>query len=248
MNKNLAVTGVIAVALVGGFTALFLVLSFLGVDLYRLQIAPPRTITVIGTATDDNLNQVARFGANVSEIGDSKEAVNQLMQEKIQALIQSAKDFGLAEKDIQTQFFNVYQEEITNFEAPTPEVKRGPWRGNTNVSFSNVPSDQAQAFADILVQSGATSIDGPSFGLEDTTASQDKLASLALENAKTKAAEIANSQGLSLGKVLAIDETGSGGGLTPFYAMREMSGGGGGGFAPGGTEVMKTIIVTYELR
>lgn len=248
MNNQFTQAGIIAVTLVVGFTATSLALDFAGLSFARHKLAPTNSITVSGIAKQDEINQTAQFNANVSETGDSKEAVNQSMQEKVKSLTQAAIDFGIPEDNIKTQYFNIYQEEITDYEANTPTVKKGPWRGNTNISFSKVTAQQAESFAQVLISSGATSIDGPSFSTGDIDSLQTDLAVKALENARSKAQTLAESQGKSVGQILGIDETGSGGGVMPF--MRYGLGGGGGeaAFSPGSTEVSKTVIVTFELK
>lgn len=248
MNNKYTVIGVIAVALIGGFTAVSILLSLLGINLYRLQIVPANTITVSGMASQDEVNQFAQFNANVSVTGQSKEEVNQQMQTITDELTQTALAFGIEENNIKTQYFNIYQEEFTNFDQPDPTVRKGPWRGNTNVSFQKVAADQAQEFADVLVNSGATSIDGPNFSLDEIDELESQLVSQALDDAKAKATTYAQSQGKSLGKVISIDTTGGNGGvMMPLYA-RGMGGGAESAFNPGSSEVSTSVTVVFELR
>jgi len=249
MNKKFSTLGIITAATIGGFTLVSALLAILGLSLYRLQVVPANTITVSGIASQDQVNQFAQFNANVSATGQSKEEVNQQMQEIISAVTQVAQDFGIEEKNIKTQYFNIFQEEFTNFEQPDPIVRKGPWRGNTNVSFQKVPGDKAQEFADVLVSSGATSIDGPNFGLDDIEEIESDLVTQAIEDAKTKAESYAQSQGKSLGTIISIDTTGGSGNVfMPLYARGMGGGGGESAFNPGSSEVSTTVTVVFELR
>lgn len=245
MNKYLALVGAIAVTLAGVLAAV-VILAILGINTGRLELAPTRTITVVGQAKEQQANQVARFSASVSKTGESKEVVDAQMREVVDSLVQAAKDFGVPEENIKTEYFNIYQEEMTDYQSGTPTVRKGPWRGNTNISFSKVPADQSTEFSQVLVNTGATSIDGPSFGLDDYDEFNQDLSQQALDNAREKASQLAASQGLKIGKILSVSEAGTAE-VMPLmrgYAM----GGGGGDFMPGQQEVSASLSVTFELK
>ena len=229
------------------FFLLMAVAYFTEFSLTRITFKPERTITVTGYAKTEQLNQIASFNANVSENGDSKEAVQAVMQTKVDELVKSATEFGVEKEHIKTNYFNIYQEEYTNYDTGTPTVRRGPWRGNTSVGFTKVPIDRADAFAEILVASGATSIDGPNFTLEDPQSLNTQLSIDALKDAQEKAMKIAESQGLGIGELISFSEFGDS--AAPFY-LRDVaqSAGGGGGFPTGSSEFTKTISATYRLK
>lgn len=244
-NNRLTVAGVMAVALVGVTAATYIILGVLGISAARVELAPVKTITVSGEAKQEEASQVARFNASVSATGDSKEVVDQEMTSKIEALVKAAVDFGIPQENIKTQYYNIYQEEMTDFQREDLTVRRGPWRGNTSVSFEQVPAEQSSEFSRVLVSSGATSIDGPSFALEDQDEFRQELSQQALDNAREKASQLAASQGLKLGPVVSISETGT----SPVMPlMRSMGGGGGEAFYPGQQEVGAYLVVTFELQ
>lgn len=243
MNKIITLAGVMAVASVGTIAALVLV-SQLGINLIRTELVPSKTITVVGTAKQKESSQVARFSATVTKFGDSKETVNQEMRKVVDALVAAAVEFGIPESNIKTEYFSIFQEEMTNYNSDQPTVRQGPWRGNTNVSFSNVAANQASQFSQLLVSTGASSIDGPSYSLEDASDYTTELTKEALVDARTKAQAWAESQGLKLGEVISISETG----YSPIMPLMREMGGGGGGFYGGSQEVSASITVTYSLR
>lgn len=244
MNKIFTLASAMAVALVGVVAALVLLSNF-GVNILRLELTPTKTITVSGTAKQQESNQIARFSASVSKTGNSKEEVDQEIKSVVESLVQAALEFGIPESNVKTEYYNIYQEEMTDFESGTPTVRQGPWRGSTNVSFSKVPREKTNEFSQVLVNTGATSIDGPSFGLENPEDFRQELTQQALENAREKASQMASSQGLKLGKIIGISETGTSP-MMPF--AREMGAGGAGDFYPGEQEVSAQIVVTFELR
>lgn len=240
--------GAIAVASIGGFTAISIILGMIGISLYRLQVVPANTISVIGSASQDEVNQYASFNANVSVTGASKEEVNEQMQDRTSSLIETAKEFGIEEKNIKTQYVNIYQEEFTDYESPDLSIRRGPWRGTTSINFQRVDSNRAQEFAEVLVASGATSFDGPNFSLDDADEIENQLMIQALNNAKEKAQTYAQSQNKSLGEILTIDTAGTGNNFQPFYRLQGGGGGGESAYNPGSSEVTSTVTVVYELK
>jgi uncharacterized protein YggE len=113
-------------------------------------------------------------------------------------------------------------------------------------------TDKLGELLDAAVSAGANSIYGISFYVEDQTAAASDARVEAVEDARTKADELASAAGMTVGPVVSIAE-GVPPVLSPVYAMGR--GGAGAAMAeaavpvePGSTTVSVDVTVTYELR
>ena len=112
-------------------------------------------------------------------------------------------------------------------------------------------TDNLGEILDAAVTAGANSIYGVTFYVDDQTAAASEARVKAVENARTKAEELATAAGMTLGPVVAIAE-GAPPVIGPIYAGR-----GGGEMAmdaaavpvePGSTTVAVDVTMTFELR
>jgi uncharacterized protein len=73
---------------------------------------------------------------------------------------------------------------------------------------------------DEAVNAGANSINGVTFSVDDQTAAASEARHRAVEDARTKAEEVAKAAGLTLGSIVSIAE-GTVSPMPPMYAARE---------------------------
>ncbi len=224
---------------------LFLLLFFLGLGLLikfvPISLEAPASITVTGEAKRDEVPQIARFSASVTATNvDKQTAVNEV-NSAMEKIIKSVKDFGIDQKDIQTQQVSVYQ---------TKEGRlsdKDVWQASNSISLKLRNIDQASALTDLLQQSNATNVYGPNYSLDDTTQAQADLLAKAIDNAREKAAKIAAASQRKLGKIITVSE---GGTVMPGPVFRAMS------VAetvpapvePGSETVYQSVTVTFELK
>jgi uncharacterized protein YggE len=111
-------------------------------------------------------------------------------------------------------------------------------------------TDALGELLDAAVQAGANSIYGVTFYVEDQTSAASEARVEAVEDAHTRAEELAAAAGMSLGPIVFLSE-GTPSYPGPVYGM----GRGGGEMAaqgapvqPGSTIVAVDVSVTYELR
>jgi len=163
-------------------------------------------------------------------------------------LIEALKAAGIADEDIQTAYFSVnilrdYSEnadptQITGFEIMN------------QLQLTVRDTDMLGDLLDEAVNAGANSINGVTFYVDDQTAAASEARKLAVEDARTKAEELAAAAGLTLGPVVSIAE----GTVSP---MPPMYGGARGGMSkaeaatpvqPGSSTITVDVSVTFELR
>ena len=211
-----------------------------------LRLAPSTTVTVTGEAKSEQADQIASFTAGVTAINDDKQkAVNEVNQ-KVESLIKSIKDFGIPDSDIKTQNLSIYQQEEPVTVGGRQRSAPGQWRVSNDVYIVVRQVDQTGAFADLLSASGATNVYGPNFTVDNTAAAEIALNDLAMKNAQAKAESIAKASGKKLGTVLSVSEAGAVNPM-PMFA-RDMGGGGGMPIEPGSSTVYKSLTVTFELK
>lgn len=212
----------------------------------QVEIAQPKTITVIGEAKGQQKSQVARFTATVTRVNDDKQAavneVNQAMNQIINQLV----IFGISENDIKTQNISINQQEDWYYDEEGRRKSRpGQWRVSNSLEITLRDVDRAYDLADLLTKSGATNVWGPNFYVDEITSLEGDLLNKALENAREKAKQLAEKEGKKLGDVINISESG----VEIGQEIRPLEGAGGGGpIAPGSSRIKKTLVATFELR
>lgn len=119
-----------------------------------------------------------------------------------QAIQKALTDLGVAAKDIQTSAFNVYpQQEVTAKGEPGELV----FVVSNTVSVTVRDLSKLGALLDTVVRSGANTIHGISFDVQDKAKALSEARRLAIENAKTQAQELAQAAGVQLGDLQTLN-------------------------------------------
>ena len=245
----------------------FGLLKLLGFQLNwgQIVLAPASTITVTGEASQEQLNQIASFNAEIETIAEDKVTATDKTNQIMNDLIEELKAFGIKEEDLETSRIRVYQEDEYDELIPAVgihprEVKKGDWRASNNLSITvrtegdEMIADRAEAVLAILNQSEANYIAGPNFRLDNNDDSHElKLMELAVEDARQKAAAIATGNKQQVGKIINLTEGYS---SNPrFYDYAPMGMGMDSAqemvsakLEPGSSEISQTVTVTFELK
>lgn len=210
-------------------------------------MSPERIVTVTGYAESKEKNQIANYSAGVNAVKDSKDEAVKEVNDKINAITEAVKTFGIDPADIQTQSMSVYQRQDSYYDNGVQKNRLGQWDVNNTISVTLRDVNRAAAMADLLTKSGATNVYGPNFQLDTTKKAEDALTADAIANAKIKAEAMAKASGTSLDKIISVSEGSSGGVSYPLYAM-DGRGGGGAAVEPGSTTVNKTVTVVWSLK
>jgi uncharacterized protein YggE len=133
----------------------------------------------------------------------------------MQAIIDALKEAGVADDDIQTQYFNVqpiyhWEEQVTSEGyRGGRQVLDGYRVTNSVVAKVRDLSKVGEAIDGAIVAGGDVArVDSISFTLEDSSAAEAEARKLATQNAVTHAQQIAEAAGVSLGKPISISEAG----------------------------------------
>ena len=165
------------------------------------------------------------------------------------AVIDALKAAGVADKDIQTEYFSVNILRDYSENADPTQITGFEIVNQLNVTVRD--TDKLGDLLDAAVNAGANSIYGVNFFVEDQTAAATEARKEAVDDARKKAEELASAAGMTLGPVVSIAE-GAVPVISPVYGMGR---GGGADMAqaavpvqPGSTTVTVDVQVTYELR
>jgi uncharacterized protein YggE len=165
------------------------------------------------------------------------------------AVIEALKAAGIADEDIQTAYFSVNILRDYSENADPTQITGFEIMNQLQVTVRD--TDMLGDLLDEAVSAGANSINGVTFSVDDQTAPASEARKLAVEDARTKAEELAVAAGLSLGSVVSIAE----GTVSPMPPP--MSTGAGGDMAmaeatvpvqPGSSTVAVDVSLTFELR
>ncbi|MFA6250827.1 MAG: SIMPL domain-containing protein [Candidatus Shapirobacteria bacterium] len=213
----------------------------------KIEWGQPETVTVTGEARSQQTNQIATFTAGVNVTNDNKDQAVKEVNQRVEAIIASVKQFGIKAEDIKTQNINIYQEDQEYIDKGVRKYRPGQWRVGNNIEIVLREVSKAAQLADLLASSGATTMFGPNFTFDNTNQAERELFGEAMEDAKEKAESLAKLAGRRLGKVINVNEGGGGMDFRPM-AVKEGMGGAGVPVEPGSTTVSKTLTVVYELR
>jgi uncharacterized protein YggE len=164
------------------------------------------------------------------------------------AIIEAAKDSGIADEDIQTTNYSVYvMRDYSDTGTPT-DITGYQISNQVNVTVRDI--DTLSDLLAAVVGAGANNIYGITFFVDDPTAAASEARKLAVDDAKAKATELAEATGMTLGRVIAISEGVFGPPPIAFDMAAARGAGQAGGGPPietGTSEITVDVQVTYEL-
>lgn len=243
--------GILAVLLIG--------LSLLVSPLAGAQGTPEaddeetvRTITVSGTGTVRLDPDTARIDLGVMANNESLEVAQTEVTDGLAAVTQVLTDAGVSPEDLTTTSYNVY---------PVPQYDRdGNYVGVERYEVSSGLSvvvrdiDSVGTILDAAVDGGANQVWGISFYVDDPSSAATQARSLAVEDARAKADELATASGMVVTNVVTISEMSS---PDPKAQMFDYGMGGADMAAaesapvpvsPGQTEVRVDLQITFEIE
>lgn len=183
-----------------------------------------RTLTVTGTAQIPLTPDIAYIQIGVHTEGETVSNAVQNNNTQIEAVKAALLGLGVAEKDLQTTNFSIYQ-----MDQWSPDgTSFGKVFSVDNTVYVTIRDLTRMGEAlQVAVQAGANSIYGIQFDVADKSAALQEGRRLAVASAVSQAQELAGVAGVTLGEIRTISYY-SGSSAAPFYGY---GGGGGGGGA-----------------
>jgi uncharacterized protein len=212
----------------------------------------PRLITVVGVGRTSVEPDIATASVGVEELAPTVQEATAAAAANMEAIMAALTELGIAERDIQTSNYSIYFERFPmDATARTTAESLGNYRVSNMVTVKIRDLDQIGEVMDAVIEAGANNIWGINFTVEDRTAGEADARSLAVENARERAAELAELSGVTLGEVLQVSEVI--GQASPVYATRDsaavgLGGGAAGPISPGELEMVTQVQVTFAIQ
>ncbi|MFC1949429.1 SIMPL domain-containing protein [Chloroflexota bacterium] len=191
---------------------------------------------------------ILRLGIEVekSSVAEVQTQATEAMDEVMTALTQS----GVAEKDIQTQYFSIYQ--VTRWDSDKQEEVVTGYRVTNMVTARIRDVEEVGSVIDAVALAGGdyTRIDSISFSVDEPSEYYEEAREEAMADAEAKAEQLAQLAGVSLGEPTYISESI----YVPYsisvpraaYAMEEAAVGT--SISPGETEISLSVQVSYSIK
>ena len=198
LTKLRTLASIMTIASVAGVVALAIPANSAGT-------ADNRYITVTGVGTISVVPDAVRFNATVSAVGSTNAAALSSASKSAAAVRTALKDSGIAVKDIRSANISVYPEYNWTQETGT---KITGYRASQSFDVLVRTASKAGTVIEAVVNAGGDSVQlggvipttlNPSAATEDARAA-------AVANAKSKATSYAKLLGVSVGKVLSLEE------------------------------------------
>jgi uncharacterized protein len=197
-----------------------------------------RGLTVTGTGSVDAVPNRAGLVVGVSTDAATARAALAANAEKAARVIEALHSVGVAKQDLQTA-------DVSVSPSWNDHGRKDGFTAHSSVQVEVREVGRAGAILDAAVAAGATETSGPSFDRGDREALYLSALKAAFADARAKAATLAGEAGVSLGRVLRIEESPVASGPVPMYATameRSPT-----PVEPGTQEVQATISVTFSL-
>lgn len=208
------------------------------------------TVSVGGHGEVNVPPDTASVNIGVDIIADTLDEAQEQATAQATAVIDALKAAGIADEDIQTEYYSVNILRDYSENADPTTITGFEIINQLRVTVRD--TDQLGELLDAAVTAGANSIYGVTFYVDDQTAAASEARVEAVENAREKAEELAQAAGMTLGPVVAISE-----GAPPVFGPVYGMGRGGAEMAmdaaavpvqPGSTTVAVDVTMTFELR
>ena len=247
-----------------GFLALFLlVLTVSNLKEWRFigtGVPATNSITVSGEGEVFAVPDTATFSVTVQEEAKEVKDAQGVATKKINDIIAYLKGGGIEEKDIKTADYSVYpqydyvQESVCRegYCPPGRQVLRG-FQVSQTLIVKVRDTEKAGDLLSGVGERGASSVSGLSFTIDDEEDLQREARGKAIEDARTKAAELAKQLNVRLVRIVGFSENGS-------YPPMPYAYGRGGDMAVmeskamapeipvGENKIVSNVSVTYEIK
>ncbi len=174
---------------------------------------PVRQMSASGSGVVYLTPDVAYISIGVQTSADNVSSALSDNNAQATAIANTLKELGVAEKDIQTSAFSVYPQQQYG---PDGQPLAMQYVVNNTVYVTVHDLNNMGKMLDSVVRSGANTIYGINFDVENKDAAFSEARKQAIDNAKQNAAELAQAAGVELGSLMTLNVYQTGG-PSPIY-------------------------------
>lgn len=182
------------------------------------QPVPPETLlTVSATGESTRVPDIATFSAGVVTQALAARDAMSANNSQMAAVVRALKKAGVADRDIQTSNINL-NPQYSYEERRAPQLTGYQATNTVTVRLRNLA--KSGDIIDALVSSGANQVNGPMFTLDKPEEANDEARVDAMNKARARANLYAKAAGLSVKRIVSINE---GGGYQPPQPMPKVA-------------------------
>ncbi|MEK7154734.1 MAG: SIMPL domain-containing protein [Patescibacteria group bacterium] len=203
--------------------------------------------TVTGEGKVTVVPDIGEISFGITSTGSSVKSAQTSANSVINTITASIKKLGIADKDIKTYGYSIYPQR--NYSADANKIIG--YEVSVTITVIVRDLNQINSVIDAATAAGVNRVDGLNLTVDDKRLRdlQQNARELAVKDAKTKAENLAKAAGISLGKIVNVQEGSS---YQPYLkSALPVAGGGGGGdtqIQPGSTDITTSITLFYETR
>ena len=207
-----------------------------------------RTISVTGQGEASGAPDMATVTAGIHTRAPTVIEASEQNQAVVERIFAALEDEDVARKDIRTVDYSIWPQERHDPSGTGNGVITG-YQVQNSVQVTVRKLDQLGELLAAVTNAGANTIHGISFGVEDSASLEARARRSAMEDARERAAALAELAGVELGPVLHISMSPGGGypGPMPMARMEAMSSAPEPGIMTGEHTVAVEVQVTYRI-
>jgi uncharacterized protein YggE len=170
-----------------------------------VAIASPSTVTVGGNGSVMVTPDAATISVGVNVVNASLSEAQAAATSAMTAVIDALEAEGIEDRDIQTTNYSVMP--LQEYDTNGYPARINGYQVSNQVNVAVRDLDQLGQVLDAAVQAGANSVYGISFIVTDSSGAATQARAAAIADATTKAQEIADATGMTLGRIVTVVET-----------------------------------------
>jgi len=161
------------------------------------------SVSVTGTGRVNLVPDRFTFTAGVQTMAPTVDEAVAENNRRVQAVIAALKRAGAADKDIQTSNFNIWPQQDYQ-EGRAPRILG--YQVSNNITVRSEKIDQAGKLLGIAIGAGVNTSSGLQFQVSNPAAGRERGLRAAYDDARAKAALLAQAAGRTLGRAIVISE------------------------------------------
>lgn len=208
-------------------------------------------ITVVGTGTASVVPDIGVINVGVEVQADTVAAARTQAAETMSRIQAALKRSGVDDKDVQTQYFNIFPR-YDQAKVPTGAPQIAGYTVNNQVTVKVRNIDKLSQVLDSAIAAGgnAVRVNSVGFAVDKPEQAQAQARDKAMADAKARAEQLAKQAGVQLGKVRSVSEVIAGAGPIPYPATGASAGKGGGPtpISSGEQEITASVSMVFEIK